>query len=468
MRKLKMMKLFPRLLPVIVALLSILPSCSEVKYADKYGFLPGNDADSNTEAFQRCLDGGGRIKVRKAGTYALNRCLFLDSGTDLRFGKDVVLSKELDGQGVAPRFIFLNRGAYKREYDKNICIKGLTIRTNGIDSGTATDFDIPKIVGLCCQVAFFYVKNLTLVDFTLLDLPPNDFAVQICTFENVLVENVHIEGMKDALHFGPGRNFVVRHGVFKTYDDPIALNAHDYTTSNPELGWIENGLIEDCTDLDDPANGTTGFFARILAGGWRDWESGMDIQSSGDAVVCGGRIYRSDGPKIKKNYVSSCQPVHTEGTVTYPDGITWTMSQDRNIGHSCGVRNVVFRDIHLAKKRKVALCLHFDHDQYSRSFYPYAEIPVQSNIVFERVYVENEIPALIQSRTPVDSIILRDSRIGSSEIRMLHALDTEGMQYDTTLVRVENVEADDLSVLVGTAGRPVRVIGAGSHIIGNQ
>ena len=253
--------------------------------------------------------------------------------------------------------------------------------------------------------------------------------------------------------------------MFKTYDDPIALNAHDYTTSNPELGWIENGLIEDCIDLDDPANGTTGFFARILAGGWRDWECGMEIQSSGDAVVCGGRIYRSNGPKVKQSFVSTSRPEHAEGTVTYPDGITWTMSQDRNICHSCGVRNVVFRDIHLAKKRKVALCLHFDHDQYSRSFYPYAEIPVQSNIVFEKVFVENEIPTLIQSRTPVDSIIVRDSRIGGSDIRMLHALDTEGMVYDTTVVRLENVEADDLGTVVRTAGRPVKVTGAGEPLL---
>ena len=185
----------------------------------------------------------------------------------------------------------------------------------------------------------------------------------------------------------------------------------------------------------------------------------MDIQSSGDAVVCGGRIYRSNGPKVKQSFVSICRPEHTEGTVTYPDGITWTMSQDRNICHSCGVRNVVFRDIHLAKKRKVALCLHFDHDQYSRSFYPYAEIPVQSNIVFERVFVENEIPTLIQSRTPVDSIIVRDSRIGSSDIRMLHALDTEGMVYDTTIVKLQNVEADEPGKVVRSAGRPVRVEG---------
>ena len=134
------------------------------------------------------------------------------------------------------------------------------------------------------------------------------------------------------------------------------------------------------------------------------------------------------------------------------------MSQDRNICHSCGVRNVVFRDIRLAKKRHVALCLHFDHDQYSRSYYPYAEIPVQSNIVFERVFVENEIPCLIQSRTPVDSIIVRDSKIGSSQIRMLNAIDAPGMQYDTTLVRLERVEADDPETVVYAAqGRPVRM-----------
>ena len=133
------------------------------------------------------------------------------------------------------------------------------------------------------------------------------------------------------------------------------------------------------------------------------------------------------------------------------------MSQDRNICHSCGVRNVVFRDIRLAKKRPVALCLHFDHDQYSRSYYPYAEIPVQSNIVFERVSVENEIPCLIQSRTPVDSVIVRDSKIGSSQIRMLNAIDAPGMQYDTTLVRLERVVADDPATAVYAApGRPVK------------
>lgn len=478
------MKSNQTLLTVLAMMLAV--SCSEVKYADRYGFLPENDAKTNSEAFQRCLDGGGKIRVRKPGTYQLSRTLMLDSDTDLAFDEGVILSKAVEPDGTRSRYVFINRGAYSREYNSNIRISGLNLHCNGLDSHSSADvidaqaaaqgtaqaatqepaspslpaqkLDVQLIVGMPCQLAFFYVKDLNINHMTLLDLPPHDFAIQICTFENAVVENVHIEGMKDAVHFGPGKNFIVRHGIFKTYDDPIALNAHDYTTSNPELGWIENGLIEDCVDLDDPENGTTGFFARILAGGWRDWEEGMDIQSSGDAVVSNGRIYRSNGPKVKVSYASTCRPVHEEGTVTYPDGITWTMSQERNICHSCGVRNVVFRDIRLQKKRHVALCLHFDHDQYSRSYYPYAEIPVQSNIVFERISVENEIPALIQSRTPVDSIILRDSKIGSSEIRLLQAIDAPGMAYDTTLVRLDNVECDDPDAAVVSPGRPFKVV----------
>ena len=442
------------ILPALAVLLAWV-ACTPVKYADRYGFLPGNDALTNSEALQRCLDGGGDIRVRKPGEYPVCRTLLIDGGTHLSFADGVVISKALGPDSVGARFVFLNRGALTREFDSDISVTGLNIRCNGLAGGQ----DIPTIVGMLCQVGFFYVKDLYIDRFTLLDLPARDFAIQICTFENALVENVHIEGMKDAVHFGPGRGFTVRHGIFKTYDDPIALNAHDYTTSNPELGWIEDGVIEDCIDLDDPEHGTTGFFARILAGGWRDWEEGMDIQSSGDAVVSEGRIYRSNGPKVKVNYTSTFRPSHASGTETYPDGITWTMSQDRGVCHSCGVRNVTFRDIRLAKKRPVALCLHFDHDQYSRSYYPYAEIPVQRNIVFERVTVENEIPCLIQTRTPVDSITLRDSRIGSSQIRLLNAIDAPGMQYDTTLVRLERVESDDPAAMVYSPGRPYRIAG---------
>lgn len=67
-----------------------------------------------------------------------------------------------------------------------------------------------------------------------------------------------IKGMKDGVHLGRGNGFTISNCVFQTFDDAIALNAHDYSIGNPELGWIENGVIENCHDLS--AENTTGFF----------------------------------------------------------------------------------------------------------------------------------------------------------------------------------------------------------------
>ncbi|MBR5924886.1 MAG: hypothetical protein IKZ60_05430, partial [Bacteroidales bacterium] len=153
----------------LAAVVFVLGACT--KYADKYGFLPENDALTNSEAFQKCLEGGGHIKVRKPGEYKLCRTILLDSNTYLEFADGAILSRAADSAGTAARFILLNRGALTREYNANIFIKGLNIRTNGIDSRHAAALDIPTIVGMCCQTGFFYVRNLLLDGYTLLDLP---------------------------------------------------------------------------------------------------------------------------------------------------------------------------------------------------------------------------------------------------------------------------------------------------------
>ncbi|MBR4166966.1 MAG: hypothetical protein IKR44_03975 [Bacteroidales bacterium] len=57
-----------RFLHCILIVEAISAACQPVKYADKYGFLPENDAMANSSALQKCLDGGGKIRVRKAGT----------------------------------------------------------------------------------------------------------------------------------------------------------------------------------------------------------------------------------------------------------------------------------------------------------------------------------------------------------------------------------------------------------------
>lgn len=424
-----------------------------VRNAEDYGFLPGADPEANSAALQKCLDGGGIVRVSRPGIYDLCRTIFIDSDTELLFGEGVVIRRARDASGVAATHVFLNRGALVRKYDSNIRIKGLHLECNGIDTGS----DIPEIVGLRGHVSMFYVKNLLIEDFTLLDLQKRNFAIQICTFDNVKVTRAHIEGRKDGVHFGPGNGFEVSHCVFRTYDDPIALNAQDYTTGNPEMGWIRNGVIEDCYDLEEPDSLTVGYFARIIAGAWKDWEEGMTVQSSGDAVVSGGRIYRSHGVVGGPSHRSVCRPVHTEGTVEYPDGVVWTMSQDRNVGYNCGVRNVIFRDIHLQKKRPTAFSFHYDHDKYSRSYYPGAISPAQTGIVFENISVEARIGNFIQARTPVGDIVVRNTDLKDSALRFITLPEAE-VDYGTAVVTLENCSWNGTDSPVKAGTRDVKLL----------
>ena len=149
------MRLFVRY-SALMALIIALYSCDGgVKYADKYGFLPGNDALANSEAFQRCLDGGGKIVVRKEGVYDVCRTLLLDSGTDLSFADGVILSRAKDPEGVIAKHVFLNRGALTREYDKDITITGLNIRCNDL-----SEDDVAKLRDYSERIA----HELNLVD----------------------------------------------------------------------------------------------------------------------------------------------------------------------------------------------------------------------------------------------------------------------------------------------------------------
>jgi hypothetical protein len=53
----------------------------------------------------------------------------------------------------------------------------------------------------------------------------------------------------------------------------------------------------------------------------------------------------------------------------------------------------------LQKNRAIAFSIHFDKDEYSRSYYPYSKSPIQENLLFENVVVQAEkIPRLLWSR----------------------------------------------------------------------
>lgn len=413
---------------------------------------PANSGRENTLALQARLNKGGDIRIETPGTYEIEDTLVIGSHTRLMFGAGVLVKRSSTSIG---SFALINRGAFTGETDTDITIEGLHLITNGIDARNHA-----AVYGLTGELSFFRVTQLRIADFTCMDLPPLSFGIHVCTFEDVIIERVRIEGRKDAVHFGKGKKFVLRHGLFRTFDDPIALNAHDYAVANPQMGWIEDGLIEDCYDLSD--NETTGYFCRILAGAWCDWSPGMEIQNS-DTVVSGGRVYRAFQQPDGTLYCSRTAPTHTEGMVTL-EGINWVMVQDEAV-YQCGCRNIHFKDIHLQKERETALSIHFDQDRYSRSVYPGAVMPVQENLVFENITMDHKIGCLVRSITPVNTIKILNSVIGERWIQ-LERLKTEQTYQKTKVLMMGNTyNADgDVEAVRCEDGRSCHLVVAGSLV----
>ena len=363
--------------------------------AAAFGFSPLASGVANTKALQRAVDQGGTIVVGRPGIYPVAGTVYLGSHTSLIFGNGVFLKKVAE-QGLFSH-VLLNKGAITRTYDEGITVAGLQIIVNGVDARM-----FKEAYGLHGQLAFFYVKDLVIRHFRCLDLGRVQYGIQVCTFEDLLIDDVMIKGLKDGVHLGCGRRFTIRHGVFQTGDDAVALNAHDYAVGNPELGWIEDGVVEDCHDLAD-AGKPVGYFCRILAGAWVDWRPGMEVQQS-DTVVSAGRLYRVQAKPDGTTYKSLTQPKQASGSQVL-DGINWGVVQT-NVTYTAGVRNVVFRDIFLEKPR-TAFSIHFDNGKYSRSYYPGAAVPMQQQLVFD---------GILAVGTPVDVVTIVNSSFRNNAI----------------------------------------------------
>jgi hypothetical protein len=342
--------------------------------AGAFGFSPDATGVANMKALQQAVDRNGTIVVSRPGTYKLAGTIFVGSNTSLLFGNNVFIQKVVE-QGEFTHVI-LNKGALTKTYDEHIVIDGLQIIVNGVDVRKFL------VYGLHGQIAFFYVKDLRISHFRCLDGGKAQYVIHVCTFEDLIVEDFIIKGDKDGVHLGRGTRFTLRNGVFETGDDAVALNAHDYSVGNPELGWIEDGVVENMHDLANPKR-QIGYFCRILAGAWIDWKPGMEVQQS-DTVVSEGRLYRVQAKPDGTVYQSVTRPTHLTGSQTL-DGINWGVVQD-DVTYTAGVRNVTFRDIFLEKAR-VAFSIHFDVGKYSRSYYPGARVPQQENLVFDNIRV---------------------------------------------------------------------------------
>lgn len=375
--------------------------------ASDFGFSPEASGTKNAVALQKAVDKGGTVIVSKPGTYKLAGTVYVGSHTTLDFGNNVFIQKVNEKGDFS--HVIINKGAPTKTYDQNITIRGLHILVNKMD--------VRKFVeayGLHGQLAFFYVKDLKIERFRCLDLGKAQYGIHVCTFEDIIIDDVIIKGEKDGVHLGRGKRFTIRNGVFQTFDDAVALNAHDYSTGNPELGWIENGLIENCHDLS--AENTTGYFCRILAGAWTDWKEGMEVQQS-DAVIANGKIYRVQAKPDGTKYISNTKPTHEKGSVVL-DGINWGVVQD-DVTYTAGVRNVIFRNIFLEKPR-IGLSIHFDNDKYSRSYYPNAPIPLQEKLSFDNVRVLHDKPIpFLSIATPVDLVTISNSTLKNNNIKFV-------------------------------------------------
>ncbi len=397
-------------------------SFSAVIDANKFGFLPSNDASQNAQALQKILDSGGDIEVRQAGIYDVDRAVKISSNTNLKFFGGVKLRK--DANATPFTYVLINSGAYTKIWDENIKVSGLEIIVNGVDTKS-------EIYGLRGHLSFSYARNIVVENFKCLDLGEFQFCIQVCTFENLVIDNVEIRGKKDGVHLGRGKNFKISNSIFETFDDAIALNGHDYATSNPQLGWIENGLIENIRDLDSEK--TTGFFCRILAGGWLNWSENMSVQHS-DTVISQGRLYRVQMHTDGKKYISKTRPTHTSGAKVY-DGINWGVAQDDETA-TAGVRNVKFKNISLEKPR-ISFAVQFDNSKYSRSYYPDAPIPVQGPLFFEEIKIKNEkIKSFLYVATPVNYIDFSNSSFKANAILFVEK--TKISDYGHTQINMQN------------------------------
>lgn len=388
--------------------------------AQSTGFLPESNGVRNTEALQRALDFGGTVVVSRPGIYDIAGTVLIGSHTHLRCGAGVFFRKSAEA-GIFTH-VLLNRGALTRTWDEAIVVEGLQVIVNGVDKV------MDQVFGLRGHIAFFYVRDLRITGFRCHDVMPAQFAVHVCTFEDLLIEDTVIKGDKDGIHLGPGKRFIIRDGVFQTYDDAVALNAQDYPTSNPEMGWIENGLVENCHDLADDRK-PIAYFCRLLAGAWRDWVPGMEVQNS-DTVVSGGRLYRVQGRPDGTFWRSETRPTHMSGMQEL-DGIPWGMTQDDAL-FTAGVRNVTFRNIHLEKAR-IGFSLQFCNGIFNRSYYPGSQCPVQENVRFDgvRVLHDGGVPVLRVS-SPVDRLMLTNCDLKASGILFEDESDME--DHGSTLV----------------------------------
>lgn len=388
-----------------------------------YGFSPEASGVENTKALQKAVKQGGTILINQPGTYKMSGTVYIGDNTSLVFGNGVYIEKSAENGAFT--HVFLNKGALTRTYNHHIEIIGLHLKVNGVDKW------MDNIYGLRGHVSFFYVKDLKIEHFRCYDLNRMQFCLHICTFEDLRIDDAIIKGKKDGIHLGPGKRFHISNVVFNTKDDAIALVPGDWVSANPEFGNLENGIIENCTDI--PDSELEGAFVKIVPSGWIDWKAGMQVRH-GTSVVANGRIYRVVENIDDKIYTSKTCPDFEKGMKEI-DGINWLMFQKDTI-HTAQVRNIVFRDIFLYSIRTPFQLMSYDC-MYEHSYYPGAPKPMLGNFLFDNInFLGDTTRPLMGISAPCDFITITNSKLKNNSIRFNHSKDFDS--YPPTHISITN------------------------------
>ncbi len=408
--------------------------------AKNFGFSPVNNGAENALALNKAIQNEKVINITVPGIYDIADTVYLRSGTHLYFSEGVTL-RRTEAENGDNGNLFVNEGAFTGKYDNDISISGLHLITNGVQSTPAEIGGTKTITGLRGHIALLYVNKVRLSGIKILDLSLKDYAIQISDFTDAVIENCHIEGQKDGVHFGPGKGFRVSGCTFRTDDDAIALNCFDYSVSNPNCGDIEDGVIENCIDL----NGEYAepFFIRILLGGWTEWKKGMTVYHS-DAVVHGGKLYRVVMRPDNEAYTSVTPPTHEDGFCEL-DGIRWVRTHKGYkadaLPFTASCRNITVRNTALYRPRNTQVLIYSAYDEYVRSYHRGYPVPDVSGIVFENVQILSNCKKAVNIITRTDPIVFRNCYLGSNIISQEQNLQMS--PYPESEIIIENNENDN-------------------------
>ena len=306
----------------------------KVYSVSNYGASSTATASENVAAIQAALDaasnsGGGLVLIDVPGIYEVNATLFVYDFTTFEFVSGAKLKKS----GPAFGEVIANAGAPTRTTNY-----GITLRNIRID-GNSNKLAGAIVPGLRGHISLYHVHDAVVDGFVLENSDDTQFALHVSNFYRVRIRRVVIDdGIKDAVHFGPGHDFIVDDCDCATLDDTCGFQPADYPSANPDTGDIYDGVIRNTRRRN--VVGSSGFLLRSVTGAWTEWGSGQSYLI-GRRCVNAGKVYVCTAPTSPT--VAGNAPTHTSGSLTGADGITWRFEHTGTDTSAC-IRNVLIED----------------------------------------------------------------------------------------------------------------------------